>query len=103
MRVLHQVREVPLLRLPRLPPRLLELLVQFPDREVELTELPGLARQFLFEALDASCELFELQEVRRRSRGNAAARGAGRSVSASTQSAAAIVILINPFLISFSS
>jgi hypothetical protein len=64
------VREVTLPGLPRLPPRLLELFVQFLDREVKLVGLPDLARQSFFEAGDASRELFDLVQMRRIRRGD---------------------------------
>ncbi len=46
------------LRQPRLLPGFLEFLVKFPDRPVELVDLPDLARQFRFETDDASREEF---------------------------------------------
>ena len=54
------MREVRLPGLPRLPPGLLKLFVQFPDREVEAMDLPHFAGQFTFEAGDASRELLDI-------------------------------------------
>ncbi len=62
--------EMCFLRQPRLLPRFLEFLVKFLDRQVELVDLPDLARQFRFETIDASRQLLDLLEVRRSRQGD---------------------------------
>jgi len=46
--------------LPRLLPGFLQFLVEFLDRQVELVDLPDLARQFRFETIDASRQVLDL-------------------------------------------